>query len=186
MKDQQEFESRLNSLLKQKSVEIKSAEESLGISSEEYNKIVDKCIFEGGFVEDFAEVNHINPSEFDKRLNALLKEFEDIPKEELACTLRFYLDVVRLDDLRERKPVCKMEATGTLKELIDNIDEEELAEEKKLMLDSLKGILYPGWHCGYQRDDDDMTVEIEGESENLLDAVYMLFVKYSELNYQPW
>ena len=67
MKDQQEFESRLNSLLKQKSVEMKSAEESLGISSEEYNKIVDKCIFEGGFVEDFAEVNHINPSEFDKR-----------------------------------------------------------------------------------------------------------------------
>ena len=36
----------------------------------------------------------INPSEFDLRLNRLLKQFETLPKEELADTLSFYLDVV--------------------------------------------------------------------------------------------
>lgn len=37
----------------------------------------------------------INPSEFDLRLNKLLKQFETLPKEELASSLSFYLNVVQ-------------------------------------------------------------------------------------------
>lgn len=37
----------------------------------------------------------INPSEFDLRLNKLLKQFETLPKEELANSLSFYLNVVQ-------------------------------------------------------------------------------------------
>ncbi len=120
----------------------------------EMNKVVegffdytDSCIRQ----KDFAEVNSINPSEFDKKLNALLKEFEDLPKEELAVTLRFYLDVVRLDDLRERKPVRKQEATGTLKYMLDHLDEEELSEEREKMLDSLKTEYEKGVHDTIER-----------------------------------
>ena len=36
----------------------------------------------------------INPSEFDKQLNALLKEFESLPKKEIASILDFYLKAV--------------------------------------------------------------------------------------------
>lgn len=37
----------------------------------------------------------INPSEFDLHLNRLLKQFETLPKEELASSLSFYLNVVQ-------------------------------------------------------------------------------------------
>jgi polyhydroxyalkanoate synthesis regulator phasin len=39
----------------------------------------------------------INPSEFDLRLNKLLKQFETLSKEELANSLSFYLNVVQND-----------------------------------------------------------------------------------------
>lgn len=46
----------------------------------------------------------INPSEFDLRLNKLLKQFETLPKEELASSLSFYLNVVQNDGTyREEK-----------------------------------------------------------------------------------
>ena len=41
----------------------------------------------------------INPSEFDLRLNKLLKQFESLPKEELASSLNFYLNVVQNDGI---------------------------------------------------------------------------------------
>ena len=37
----------------------------------------------------------INPTEFDSRLNKLLKQFETLPKEELISSLSFYLNVVQ-------------------------------------------------------------------------------------------
>lgn len=43
------------------------------------------------------EPTDINPSEFDLRLNKLLKQFETLPKEELANSLSFYLNVVQND-----------------------------------------------------------------------------------------
>lgn len=48
----------------------------------------------------------INPSEFDSRLNALLKQFESLPKEELVNSLSFYLNVIQNDGTyKEQKPV---------------------------------------------------------------------------------
>lgn len=43
------------------------------------------------------EPTDINPSKFDLRLNKLLKQFETLPKEELANSLSFYLNVVQND-----------------------------------------------------------------------------------------
>ena len=58
----------------------------------------------------------INPSEFDLRLNKLLKQFETLPKEELANSLSFYLNVVQNDGTYkpdekqgEQKPADKVE-----------------------------------------------------------------------------
>lgn len=42
-----------------------------------------------------SEPININPSEFDLRLNKLLKQFETLPKEELISSLNFYLNVVQ-------------------------------------------------------------------------------------------
>ena len=61
----------------------------------------------------------INPSEFDKRLNALLKKFESLPKEELVDSLEFYLKVVRKEtpfDLMRLKEVAKSESDQELTE----------------------------------------------------------------------
>lgn len=49
------------------------------------------------WVEKQAKPTDINPSEFDLRLNKLLKQFETLPKEELASSLSFYLNVVQND-----------------------------------------------------------------------------------------
>lgn len=45
--------------------------------------------------EKQGEPVEINPSEFDSRLNKLLKQFETLPKEELISSLNFYLNVVQ-------------------------------------------------------------------------------------------
>ena len=47
------------------------------------------------WLEKQGEPTDINPSEFDLRLNKLLKQFETLPKEELASSLSFYLNVVQ-------------------------------------------------------------------------------------------
>lgn len=49
------------------------------------------------WLEKQCEQTDINPSEFDIRLNKLLKQFETLPKEELASSLSFYLNVVQND-----------------------------------------------------------------------------------------
>lgn len=47
------------------------------------------------WLKNQGEPIEINPSEFDLRLNKLLKQFEALPKEELANSLSFYLNVVQ-------------------------------------------------------------------------------------------
>lgn len=47
------------------------------------------------WLEKQGELVEINPSEFDSQLNKLLKQFETLPKEELASSLSFYLNVVK-------------------------------------------------------------------------------------------
>lgn len=49
------------------------------------------------WLEKQGESTDINPSEFDLRLNKLLKQFETLPKEELVSSLSFYLNVVQND-----------------------------------------------------------------------------------------
>lgn len=70
-------------------------EESLGISSDEYNEIVDECIF--------GDDKEPQVDGFDAELNALLKKYEHLPKKELQEPLEFYLGIVRddLDVVRE-------------------------------------------------------------------------------------
>jgi hypothetical protein len=48
-------------------------------------------------LEKQCEPTEINPSEFDSQLNSLLKRFESLPKEDLASSLSFYLNVVQND-----------------------------------------------------------------------------------------
>jgi len=49
------------------------------------------------WVEKQGEPTEINPSEFDLRLNKLLKQFESLPKEELISNLSYYLNVIQND-----------------------------------------------------------------------------------------
>lgn len=55
------------------------------------------CWFAEKWIEKQGEPTDINPSEFDLHLNKLLKQFETLPKEELASSLSFYLKVVQND-----------------------------------------------------------------------------------------
>ena len=66
-------------------------------------------------------VTEINPSEFDSRLNALLKEFESLSKNELVDSLRFYLNVVENDGTyKEQKPI---ERSKEDEEMLESIAE---------------------------------------------------------------
>ena len=49
------------------------------------------------WLEKQGEPKEINPSEFDSQLNRLLGQFKSLPKEELASSLSFYLNVVQND-----------------------------------------------------------------------------------------
>lgn len=69
------------------------------------------------WLEKQGEPADINPSEFDLRLNKLLKQFETLPKEELASSLSFYLNVVQNDGTYkadekqgDQKPANKVES----------------------------------------------------------------------------
>ena len=64
------------------------------LENSEYKKQAKKAI---AWLIKQGEPTHINPSEFDLRLNKLLKQFETLPKEELASSLSFYLNVVQND-----------------------------------------------------------------------------------------
>jgi hypothetical protein len=67
------------------------------------------------WLEKQSESTEINPSEFDSQLNRLLGQFKSLPKEELASSLSFYLNVVQNDGTYkeekqgEQKPVDKVE-----------------------------------------------------------------------------
>lgn len=67
------------------------------------------------WLEKQGESTDINPSEFDLRLNKLLKQFETLSKEELASSLSFYLNVVQNDGTYreekqgEQKPIDKIQ-----------------------------------------------------------------------------
>ena len=69
-------------------------------SEEQSEKKPTKWTEEDAMLAEFekqGEPTDINPSEFDLRLNKLLKQFEILPKEELASSLSFYLNVVQND-----------------------------------------------------------------------------------------
>lgn len=83
----------------------------------------------------------INPSEFDLRINKLLKQFETLPKEELASSLSFYLNVVQNDGTYreekqgEQKPAFEMksaeESLGKDPETYNKIMDECIYGEQK-------------------------------------------------------
>lgn len=89
---------------------------------------------------EIVNIDTINPSEFDRRLNALLKEFESLPQKELASTLEFYLKAVRKEtpfDLMRLKEVAKPEVikpTGVLGELLKTPPTQEELEEAEMEL----------------------------------------------------
>ena len=61
-------------------------------------------------LEQQGNPTEINPSEFDLRLNRLLKQFETLPKEELESSLSFYLYVIQNDGTyKDEKPKFKAE-----------------------------------------------------------------------------
>ena len=70
-----------------------------------YGIHTDKAI---AWLEKRSEPTDINPSEFDLRLNKLLKQFETLPKEELASSLSFYLNVVQNDGTYKYEPKFKV------------------------------------------------------------------------------
>lgn len=49
------------------------------------------------WIENQSETVEINPTEFDLRLNKLLKQFKILPKDDIIDTLNFYLNVARND-----------------------------------------------------------------------------------------
>lgn len=80
-------------------------------------------------LEKQGESTEINPSEFDLQLNRLLKQFKSLPKEDLASSLSFYLNVVQNDG------TYKEEKQGEQKHQYNSrpkyIGEEELLGEQK-------------------------------------------------------
>lgn len=56
----------------------------------------------------------INPSEFEMRLNKLLKQFESLPKEDIVSSLSFYLNTIKNDgtyiaDEKQCKKISKLD-----------------------------------------------------------------------------
>ena len=73
---------------------LKQCKGVYGDSFKQFDLNIDDAI---AWLEKQSEPTEINPSEFDSQLNSLLKKFESLPKEELASSLSFYLNVVRND-----------------------------------------------------------------------------------------
>ena len=94
------------------------------------------------YIEEQGNPTDINPSEFDLRLNKLLKQFETLPKEELVSSLSFYLNVVQND--------------GTYRE-------EKQGEQKPIWTDNDRTMAFT-----LLRDVDQMTyISKEGKNERL-------------------
>lgn len=109
-------------------------------------------------LEKQSEPTEINPSEFDSQLNSLLKKFKSLPKEELASSLSFYLNVVQND--------------GTYKE-------EKQGEQKGTLCDtcrkaqpshSCQDITALG-RCALEKQGELMPAEWSGEDENISSAI---------------
>lgn len=100
------------------------------------NEIIDYLNMDSPEQVGFEELwEEKNPSEFDKRLNALLKEFKSLPKEELIDSLEFYLKAIKHEtpfNLMRLKEVAKPEVikpTGVLGELLKTPPTQEELEE---------------------------------------------------------
>lgn len=84
-----------------------------------------------------------NPSEFDSRLNALLKEFESLPKEEIISSLSFYLRELGGKDPVQGK-VCPTLDRKSLLSTLWKKSEEEPKPGRELIIRNAKGIkIYP-------------------------------------------
>ena len=75
------------------------------------------------WLEKQGKPTDINPSEFDLRLNKLLKQFESLPKEEIVSSLSFYLNVVRNDGTyrEEKQNQFTVEQEQVLNKHVDNV-----------------------------------------------------------------
>lgn len=88
----------------------------------------EKCYLkEIAWLEKQGEPKEINPSEFDSQLNRLLGQFKPLPKEELASSLSFYLNVVQND--------------GTYKEEKQGEQKPTWSEEDDFMYNKIKNLL---------------------------------------------
>ena len=121
-------------------------------------------------------VTEINPSEFDSRLNALLKEFESLSKNELVDSLRFYLNVVENDGTyKEQKPTWSEEDENIRLRLIDYLyGKSRLAKDREdgiSWLKSLKDRILP-----------QLKQEWSEEDEKMLDVI-ITDVNYSQKHF---
>jgi len=95
-------------------IEMKSAEESLGIDSDTYNKIVDECIYGN------AEQNHAWSEEDEAKINALIGLVEEIKTQPLKRLEDWDGYVSWLKSLKDRvQPQPKQEWSKEDKEIID-------------------------------------------------------------------
>ena len=84
-----------------------------------------------------------NPSEFDSRLNALLKEFDNLPKEEVAASLDFYLREVTGNQTVGEKNFPSIDRVSLINSLWKDAEEEPEAG-RELITRNAKGIkIYP-------------------------------------------
>lgn len=80
-----------------------------------YEDKLDKCAcdnFNKGYkkaLEKQGKPTEINPSEFDSRLNSLLKQFESLSKKELVSILSFYLNMLQNDGTYKEEITDKVE-----------------------------------------------------------------------------
>lgn len=61
----------------------------------------------------------INPSEFEMRLNRLLKQFESLPKEDIVSSLSFYLNVIQNDGTYKAEEKQDEQKSADNKEKLD-------------------------------------------------------------------
>ena len=120
------------------------------------------------------EVVDINPSEFDLRLNQLLMQFESLPKEELASSLSFYLNVVQNNGTyneekqAEQKPTIEMksaeESLGIDSETYNKIVDECIYSEQKsqrMVSAEANEAMYDKPACAWSEEDESWFKELE-------------------------
>jgi len=87
------------------------------------NTAVGKVIFDTNTDEKQGEPTDINPSEFDLRLNKLLKQFEYLPKDDIAYGLHFYLNVVQNDGTYKEEQQSEQEPAKWSEEDVKMIED---------------------------------------------------------------